>query len=279
MRCVHQVVLSWAQRPLHALFLTLCVQLYFCVVTLTTIGFGDLTNTPSLRWFATVYVLVGISFAASALAFVAGRILERQERLIATHIEKEKKSKLSRSDTMRSMAKGFSLRPSFIPDQYANVYNSGMTFVILVGIGVFVFVQWQGLNVRDALYMLIVAATTVGYGDVAPDTDMLKLFSVVYLPMLSLCMGKLAGDFADLQISGKQDEIKERFLKRTLRKEDFLAMDADGDGQIDKFEWLSSTLIEQGTISPSDLQHIMSRFEELDADGTGAIDAKEAGVL
>lgn len=59
--------------------------LYFCVTTLTTIGFGDPAPTTDLsKLFTIVYVVAGIGLIASFIAAIADRSraidLERRER-------------------------------------------------------------------------------------------------------------------------------------------------------------------------------------------------------
>ena len=39
----------------------------------------------------------------------------------------------------------------------------------------------EGLRLVDALYLSVVTLTTVGYGDIAPRTDVGKLFTAVYV--------------------------------------------------------------------------------------------------
>lgn len=60
-------------------------SLYFSVITLTTVGYGDLSpsTTPS-KVFTIVYVLIGLGILVSFLSAVAGHAvqarIERQER-------------------------------------------------------------------------------------------------------------------------------------------------------------------------------------------------------
>jgi hypothetical protein len=57
--------------------------LYFCVTTLTTIGFGDPTPTTALsKLFTIVYVVVGIGLIASFIATIAerSRTIDRDRR-------------------------------------------------------------------------------------------------------------------------------------------------------------------------------------------------------
>jgi voltage-gated potassium channel len=50
---------------------------------------------------------------------------------------------------------------------------------IISGTGFYSFVE--GLRLVDALYFSVVTLTTVGYGDFAPQTDVGKLFTAVYV--------------------------------------------------------------------------------------------------
>src|ERR687897_2106272 len=50
---------------------------------------------------------------------------------------------------------------------------------IISGTGFYSLVE--GLRLVDALYFSVVTLTTVGYGDFAPETDVGKLFTAVYV--------------------------------------------------------------------------------------------------
>jgi voltage-gated potassium channel len=55
-----------------------------------------------------------------------------------------------------------------------------LVFSLLLGGTVF-YVLWEGWTVVDALYFCAMSLATVGYGDVVPETDVGKLFTVVYV--------------------------------------------------------------------------------------------------
>lgn len=61
-------------------------SLYFCVITLTTIGYGDITpKTQAGRLFTTFYVLIGIGIFAAVINYLVKRaamerIQKRQEK-------------------------------------------------------------------------------------------------------------------------------------------------------------------------------------------------------
>ena len=53
--------------------------------------------------------------------------------------------------------------------------------VALVLVGTVVFSLLEDWSIVDSFYFSVVTATTVGFGDITPDTDAAKLFSVLYI--------------------------------------------------------------------------------------------------
>ena len=53
--------------------------------------------------------------------------------------------------------------------------------VTLVGGGVFFYRQVEDLSWVDSFYFTVVTLTTVGYGDIAPQTTAGKIFTTIYL--------------------------------------------------------------------------------------------------
>ncbi len=51
--------------------------LYFCVITLTTVGYGDLSpQTPAGKLFTIVYIFVGLGLLAAFIGYVAQQARE-----------------------------------------------------------------------------------------------------------------------------------------------------------------------------------------------------------
>jgi voltage-gated potassium channel len=57
----------------------------------------------------------------------------------------------------------------------------GLLTAIAIASGTAFYSLVEGLRVVDALYFSVVTLTTVGYGDFAPETDLGKLFTAVYV--------------------------------------------------------------------------------------------------
>lgn len=54
---------------------------YFAVVTITTVGYGDLTPSTELsKLFTSIYILVGVSIGLVTLSIIGSSLLDDRER-------------------------------------------------------------------------------------------------------------------------------------------------------------------------------------------------------
>lgn len=65
---------------------------YFSVITLSTVGYGDLHPTNDVsRLFTAFYILLGVAIALSALAVIGKNYLEKREKKILERREQKRK--------------------------------------------------------------------------------------------------------------------------------------------------------------------------------------------
>ena len=53
-------------------------------------------------------------------------------------------------------------------------------FLILLFVGAFVYFSIEGWAYLDALYFTVVTVTTIGYGDLVPQTEIGKIFTIFF---------------------------------------------------------------------------------------------------
>ena len=56
-----------------------------------------------------------------------------------------------------------------------------LVVAILLGVGTFFYTLVEGWGIIDSFYFSVISLTTVGYGDFAPQTDVGKLFTTIYI--------------------------------------------------------------------------------------------------
>jgi voltage-gated potassium channel len=68
---------------------------YFSVITITTVGYGDMHPTSDLsRIFTAFYILIGVTIALGSIGIIGSNyISRREERLMKKKLEKEQRSK------------------------------------------------------------------------------------------------------------------------------------------------------------------------------------------
>jgi uncharacterized membrane protein len=68
---------------------------------------------------------------------------------------------------------------SFLKDEdYRDLLYTSALIILL---GTFVYHFLEGWGYLDSLYFSVVTLTTIGYGDLAPKTDMGKIFTIFYI--------------------------------------------------------------------------------------------------
>jgi voltage-gated potassium channel len=90
---------------------------------------------------------------------------------------------------------------------------SSVFFVLILG--TYVFHNLEGWSWLDSLYFSVITLTTVGYGDFSPQTNMGKIFTMIYI---FVGLGILFG-FVDVIGEHIVSKRVERIEKRRQRRE------------------------------------------------------------
>ncbi|KAE8726811.1 Two-pore potassium channel 5 [Hibiscus syriacus] len=217
--------------------------LYFCIVTMCTIGYGDITPlTPATKIFACVFVLVGFGFIDILLSGVVSYVLDLQENMILTGIH------------MKKSKQTFSAR-NYIVD-----VDKGRMRIRLKA-------DWI-----DSVYLSVMSVTTVGYGDRAFKTLTGRLFAGVWLLISTLAVGRAFLYLAEARVDKRHRRIAKWVLHREVTIEDLLAAGINNNnGFISKSEYVIYKLKEMGKIGEKDILQICDQFSKLDPNNSGKI--------
>ncbi|CAM9770763.1 unnamed protein product, partial [Ectocarpus sp. 4 AP-2014] len=239
--------------------------LYFCVVTLTTVGYGDLSaHKPATKLFACFYILVGVAMVAAFLSKLVELLLNEQEDLLVKFLTKNRAQAMGVEypDTAMKTQGGSGATNGGTPaaqqdtagddDDIALVRSINVEmglgvfyFLLLVGVGTTVFMVYGHMSVIDAFYLTVVSSSTVGYGDYFPSSTGTRLFAIFFLPLSTLLLGKIISDYTEMQAGKRVRQRQTRLLLATVTAHEYAAMDADNDNRVSLMEFMVHTLIKQ----------------------------------
>ncbi|TYJ22620.1 hypothetical protein E1A91_A08G137700v1 [Gossypium mustelinum] len=240
--------------------------LYFCIVTMCTIGYGDITLlTPATKIFACVFVLVGFGFIDILLSGVVSYVLELQENMILTGIH------------IKKSQQGFSARNYIVDVDKGRMrirLKVGLALgvvVLCVGIGTLMLYFLENLDWIDSVYLSVMSVTTVGYGDRAFKTLPGRLFAGVWLLISTLAVARAFLYLAEARVDKRHRRIAKWVLHRDITIQDLLAADINNDGFISKSEYVIYKLKEMGKIGEKDILQICDQFSKLDTNNSGKL--------
>ncbi|KAH9607205.1 hypothetical protein KSS87_021271 [Heliosperma pusillum] len=239
--------------------------LYFCVVTMTTVGYGDLVPRSDLaKLLACVFVFMGVALVGLILSKGADYLVEKQEKMLvrAWHMSKE----FGPSDVIKEI------------ETNKARYKCVLVFLILlvlILIGTLFLTFVEKLDIIDAFYCVCCTITTLGYGDHSFSTEGGRLFAVFWILMSTICVAQFFLYIAELNTENRQKDLVKQVLRRRMTNLDLEAADIDDDGVVDAAEFALYKLKEMGKITQEDLALVFEEFEELDADQSGTLSASD----
>lgn len=144
----------------------------------------------------------------------------------------------------------------------------------------------KGLSVIDALYFTTVTASTVGYGDVTPQSWMGKLFAIVYIPIAVALMSKTVMSIALIPMEYRRLKLEAYVLDQfgdQLTSADFVdlksSVNIGPEEPIRKNDFTLAMLLRLGRVGKYDITRIEQIFARLDKDKTGVLDKRDVQNL
>ncbi|CAN8070546.1 unnamed protein product [Agarophyton chilense] len=243
---------------------TLYDSAYFCVVTTTTVGYGDITpKKGAAKLFVVYYSLVSIAIVSLLLSYVVGTLVDRQEESLLHALGEDESDNWVESPSLLGAMEKDELILSFV------------WVLVIIVVGVAVFMRLEDLTLLDAVYVTIISTSTVGFGDFEPRRKATKLIMTVWLCFSTVCMAKLVGDIAHAFAKMKQRAATRRLLGATLDTRSLLYIDRDQDRRVSKAEFLVEMLTRTGRVEDQEMNKLLAMFDELDANKDGYISAEE----
>ncbi|KAJ9153220.1 hypothetical protein P3X46_026684 [Hevea brasiliensis] len=238
--------------------------LYFCIVTMCTIGYGDITpNSTATKLFSILFVLVGFGFIDILLSGMVSYVLDLQE-----------------SHLLRNVKRGIDMEAagSVIIDVKKGRMRIRMkvalalcVVVLCIGIGVGVMHFVEKLGWLDSFYLSVMSVTTVGYGDRAFRSLTGRIFASIWLLVSTLAVARAFLYLAEARVDKRHRRMAKWVLGQNMTVSEFLAADIDQNGFVSKSEYVIYKLKEMGKVSEKDILQICLKFDRIDTGNCGKI--------
>jgi potassium channel subfamily K len=195
--------------------------LYFAVVTMTTVGYGDLVPQGVVaKLFTCAFVFVGCGLVGVLVSGAANYLVEKQENILM----KKYKKKISEDEDPVDEDEVVAAR--------LKAAISGIAVAVLVVTGVLVLMFCEGLRFIDAFYCVCVTVTTLGYGDESFNTMAGRLFAVFWILTSTVCVAQFFLYLAESHTEERQRRLAVWALTRPTTTSDLEAADLDDDGTV-----------------------------------------------
>jgi potassium channel subfamily K len=260
--------------------------IYFATVTFTTIGYGDLAPTSDAsRLFTAFFALTGIAGLGIALGVLGSNLIEAQTNAMdrAGELSKHQVMSLFDSPQQQQVKEEEQVLEEKEPKQ-TPWYCSALMRDTLPLLTVLLFFCWlikfqSDWDVASTFYYCIITAATVGFGDLAPQTQSERLLAVPFILLMVGVMGHWLGVAAKAIIDRRQQEFCRRFETRELTLNDLLVMDDNGDGKVTLAEYLAFMLVAMNKVDQELITDLTAQFNRLDVDGTGCLEREDLIIV
>jgi len=198
---------------------TLVDALYFSIVTMTTVGYGDLVPQGVVaKLFTCAFVFVGFGLVGVLVSGAANYLVEKQETILARKFHQQESDEIVDDDEV-------------VGAKWKTAIAGAMVLVLCVT-GVLMLMFCEGMSFIDAFYCVCVTVTTLGYGDESFTTEAGRVFAVFWILSSTVCVAQFFLYVAESRTEERQRQLAVWALSRPTTKSDLEAADLDGDGVV-----------------------------------------------
>lgn len=195
---------------------------YFCIVTMTTVGYGDLVPDSTMaKLLACIFVFMGMALVGLLLSKAADTIVENQEILLVKAMHMREKCSpveiLKEAETNKVKYKFFTVL---------------VLLVVLIITGTVFLYEKEGLELFDAFYCVCATITTLGYGDKSFSTSGGRVFAAFWILISTVCLAQFFYSLAELYTDRRRKSLVNWVLTRKFTVSDLEAADFDNDNVV-----------------------------------------------
>jgi potassium channel subfamily K len=246
-------------------------SLYFSIVLLTTIGYGDIApSNDTTRLFLIWFAMYGVAILGIFLGIVGHTLAEMQQRAV------ERLQAASTKMTLKAISTDVPVTEMMPATKHKSLAQDVLDLICLESpIVIIVLVvalsmgYVEGWSIIQSIYYAVISITTIGLGDITPEKEGTRLFGVIFLPLAVCVFGEVIGRIANLYVSRKMRKLEHKFLRRSITLLDLQVMDADKNGLVSMEEFLVFMLVALQKVDKETIDDLRALFRSLDVTRDG----------
>lgn len=180
-------------------------SLYFCVVSVLTIGFGDIVpHDSSTQAFILVFSLVGVILMGLVVAMIRQVLHNTNKPIVLWHrmeVERKLCLKLIKEGNIKINPKdSFNImrrieHKSRLEQESLSLVSTMFVFFIFWFIGAVVFKYSESWLYLDSIYFCLLCLITIGYGDFTPKSPFGRVFFIAWaiaaVPLMTILISNI----------------------------------------------------------------------------------------
>jgi len=294
---------------------TLVDAVYFSMVSLTTVGYGDVVvgsgggaRAILAKLFVLSYNVYAVCISVSALGIIAKLALNQEHKIISKAKEKARQRLVQMFDSEQDdeidleeeedaadeddeqcqwADRVFSEKDECaLPEEPRSIFgtltkalrsnSSDFVAVALIGWLIKRAERWSFI---DLLYYWNCTATTIGFGDVCPQTQLGRLLAIVFIPLSVVTLGEVIASVFSFVSSRIAAKAEKDFIRREITLSDLEYLDVNYDGKVCELDFITFMLVAMHKVDQRTIKDIRRLFFALDAGKDGFIEKEDLITL
>ena len=262
---------------------------YFSTMTMSTVGYGDISPTSTgSRVFTILMIFFGVIFVFSAVANAIGSLTGPMTAYGRKLLERAFPQQGVDIDGDGGID---FYKPRPPPIYYAkNLMPSLLLTMLLQCLSAYIYTRIDDtMSYGDAIYLCMVTATTVGYGDVPNNTQAGRAWACIHM-LLSVCLlGELISTSDSLAVQRaatlkRIDQLTrpldapllEKLLNHAKMMRPMVIRDGKG---LTELEFVLAMCVELEVVQWAQVRPFIERFRSLDVNGDARLGVEDLKLI
>eukprot|EP00526_Cylindrotheca_closterium_P013391 CAMPEP_0113651462 /NCGR_PEP_ID=MMETSP0017_2-20120614/27424_1 /TAXON_ID=2856 /ORGANISM="Cylindrotheca closterium" /LENGTH=522 /DNA_ID=CAMNT_0000564121 /DNA_START=67 /DNA_END=1635 /DNA_ORIENTATION=- /assembly_acc=CAM_ASM_000147 len=254
--------------------------IYFASVTISTVGYGDVSVVGSGTevWRVSIgvaYMVYAMVVAVTVFSSLSSRAMDIAQNTIAPKLEPflDKWTTMKKSEALAAQLKRvwvFKVVELSLEFLLINLFGMCCAMIVMATTEDGDKIDWSWMT---AFYWAVQTTTTIGYGDLDMPFD-LRWFNFFFAIVGTTFAASILSSLSDLKTNMKEMRRLYVWKHQEVSMQLIADMEGDGDNSLDEYEFLIGSLLTLEKIQPEDVEEIMDKFRAL-AGADGIIDQKD----